>query len=174
MLSKFELTDLLKEMIECAEVIQIPVSRNIDTTVKINPNPTSRWGQCSKKGSYYTIELTEIAATNKAAACAVLAHEILHTCPGCMNHGKKWQEYAKKFTKEWGIAISRVNGEHAGLKLERKVAHEVACTGCGQIWKYSRHSKVTLHPASYRCTKCKSPLKLFFYFYKIGELLLFL
>ena len=36
-----------------------------------------------------------------------LAHEVLHTCPGCRNHGALWKEYAARMNGAYGYAISR-------------------------------------------------------------------
>lgn len=35
----------------------------------------------------------------------VICHLLLHSIEGCMNHGKKWREYAEKADKECGLGI---------------------------------------------------------------------
>lgn len=42
----------------------------------------------------------------------VICHQILHTVKNCMNHGKTWEEYAKKVDREFGYNIM----EHAASR----------------------------------------------------------
>lgn len=40
---------------------------------------------------------------------ATITHEILHTCPGCFNHGRIWKQYATVVTDTYGYRICRTN-----------------------------------------------------------------
>ena len=56
----------------------------------------SRWGRCTKRGSFYTIELSvELLRddVSDSATMDTVVHEVLHTCEGCMNHKALWKTF---------------------------------------------------------------------------------
>lgn len=57
---------------------------------------TSSWpASCSPPGS--------------RRVCQVLAHEILHTCRGCANHGLRWKDYAQRMNELYGYGVERTD-----------------------------------------------------------------
>ena len=48
--------------------------------------------------------------TDKAITNTIY-HELLHTLPGCQNHGKLWKMYAKKVHDLFGFNICRIGGD---------------------------------------------------------------
>ncbi|WP_130870146.1 SprT-like domain-containing protein [Intestinimonas massiliensis (ex Afouda et al. 2020)] len=151
---------LLVQVLEQARSLGIPVSDRIDPHVKINRRAVTRFGCCIRqKDGSFTIELTHRLLEGTDRACLqTLAHEVLHTCSACRNHGSLWRSYAGRMNAAFGYAISRTGtcGE-LGVPDTRPVRHLVVCTRCGQEFPRAKASPLVLHPERYRC-KCGGTL----------------
>ena len=94
------------------KTLRIPVAEELGE-ITINSRTRKRLGACYRKrkpcGEWqYTIGVSKRAlAFSDEALCSILAHELLHTCPGCFDHGKKWKYYGRKVTSELGYTIQR-------------------------------------------------------------------
>ena len=146
-----------------ARAAGIPVSENIDPHVNVNTRAKTRFGQCTKKNGHYTIELSSRLLSAPERSCRqTLAHELIHTCPGCGNHGALFKKYADILNRKCGYSISRTNtAEEMGItveKSERTVNYIIECQKCGQRITRSRYSAVIANPARYRC-RCGGTLK---------------
>ena len=103
-----EFDALLARAVEQARALGIPVSARISPHVAVNRRAVTRFGCCIRRGGEYVIELSERLLEAEERACMqTLAHEVLHTCPGCRNHGALWKEYAARMNGAYGYAISR-------------------------------------------------------------------
>ena len=129
---------------------------------KINTRAVNRWGQCVSLGhGYYSINISaRLLADNvsdKAVKTTIL-HELVHTCEGCMNHGKEWKRIADEVNKAYGYNIKRTtSSEEKGVERV-KPNYIVACPCCGTQWRYVRMAKMVQHPNLYRCGKCHKEL----------------
>lgn len=88
-----------------------------------------------------------------------IIHELLHTIPGCFNHGKKWQEIASIINQHTGLHISRTSIiEDKGLVVfslpDRAPLYRVTCPTCGRSVEYKRAAKVILYPERFICGHC--------------------
>lgn len=97
---KYDYNALMKEIYEEVRALDIPVSGNIEPEVQINTRAKKRYGRCMRlHGEKYEYRI-EVSAylEDKDENCvrSVLAHELLHTCPRCMNHKLLWKTYAGK------------------------------------------------------------------------------
>lgn len=64
------------------------------TNVTINTRAKKRYGQCRQTGNKYMINISAFILsddTKEDAVMETIIHEILHTCKGCMNHGREWK-----------------------------------------------------------------------------------
>ena len=62
-----------------------------------------------------------------------MAHELIHTCPGCFDHGKKWKKYASVARERLGYLISRtVSPEDLGIAdiSQEEPRYKITCNGC--------------------------------------------
>jgi predicted SprT family Zn-dependent metalloprotease len=156
-----ELDKLLALAIAQARGIKIPVSDKIDPQVRLNRRARTRFGCCILRDGAYTIELSAQLAREGArdAVLQVLAHEVLHTCRGCSNHGPRWKGYAQRMNAAYGYHISRTdNYDSLGIADQRPVRYWVVCARCGTRIPRMKRSPLVDHPERYRC-KCGGELR---------------
>lgn len=151
---------LLARVIGQARALGIPTAENIRPQVKLNSRAKSRFGCCIRTGGEYLIELSKrLLEAEEGAVMQTLAHEVLHTCPGCANHGPRWKGWAAKMNEAYGYAISRTDSpERLGLPREGPARYLLVCTKCGAELGRSRRTAVVEHPERYRC-RCGGALE---------------
>ena len=178
-----ELNRNLKEVIKQAQDINIPVPADICEQVEINSRPKKRYGCCRLKNGVYHIEVSEfILGWDPEKIRGVLAHEILHTCKGCYNHGNMWKEYAAMMNSAYGYNIKRTSsneemgiadegrsGEYSGSEgtagrqgssSTGAIKYIIRCRKCGREYPRQRCSAVVKKPKAYRC-RCGGRLTVF-------------
>lgn len=144
---------LLARVTGQARALGLPVSCRIDPHVAVNRRAVTRFGCCIQRGKGYTIELSERLLTAPEGACLqTLAHEVLHTCPGCANHGPRWRYWAERMNQAYGYRIQRTGSYQAlGLSDPRPVRYLVVCSRCGREIPRMKRSFLVDHPEQYRC-----------------------
>ncbi len=146
---------LLRAVVAEARSLGIPAARTIRPQVVINTRAKKRFGCCIRKGAVYTIELSDtLLAADEKLCRQTLAHEVLHTCFGCRNHGERWKNYARRMNEAYGYDIRRTQDPAAlGLAPKPGAANYAAvCERCGRRVERTRRSKLIQHPERYRCT----------------------
>lgn len=161
-----QLNQLLQQVINEALALGIPVSRQISPSLQVNQRTKARFGGCKKvKGflhSTYQIEISKVLLHAETGMMKeILAHEVLHSCPGCMNHGPTWKNHCKKMEDAYGYRLERTSTyEKLGIEDQREsktYRYVVECTRCGQRIYRQRKSALTDEPGRYRC-RCGGPL----------------
>ncbi len=124
-------------------------------------NRARRWGRCTGSSGNYTIEINATLLDERnpdTGLINTILHELLHSCPGCMNHGSKWKQYAAKVHNKYGILIKRNSSpDDKSIQVDShniKVKHKFVCNGCGATVVRMRESKFTRDCANFRCAKC--------------------
>lgn len=162
-----DIDNILKDVIKEAKAVDIPVPANVHEHVYINPRPKRRFGCCSTKGGKLCIEISEflLKATEKKIR-GVIAHEVLHTCRGCRDHGPRWKEYAARMNAAYGYDIKRVSSfEELGLETIKKpnkeadIKYIIKCEKCGKEYPRQRFTCVMKKIDAYRC-QCGGKLTL--------------
>lgn len=151
---------LLIRVQEEARALGIPISGHICPQVAVNRRAVSRFGCCRRRKEGYQIELSHRLLTASEAICRqTLAHEVLHTCPGCQDHGPLWKTYAGRMNAAYGYEISRTATCQAlGLPETQTARHLLVCQRCGMEFQRVRASRLVQHPERYRC-KCGGALR---------------
>jgi len=152
---------LLALAVSQARAVKIPVPQNICSQVRLNRRARTRFGCCIRKNGAYTIELSAKLAEegSEGAILQVLAHEVLHTCYGCSNHGARWKGYAQRMNAAYGYHIRRTdNHTELGIEDDRPVRYWVVCGKCGRRIPRMKRSPLVDHPERYRCA-CGGPLR---------------
>ena len=169
MCTKEELHQWLWEERDKLIDIGIPVSSNICPEIRFS-KATSWYGQCQQNKVFqgkryrFQISISEYhLQSSERAIRNTLIHELLHTCPGCLNHGPKWKNYTAFVQKRLGYNIVRSGGDKdkdsamEQMREEKRAGYRtkylLVCTRCGQEIVRYRRSSVVLHPEKYRC-KC--------------------
>ena len=144
--------------------------------IVINRRARKRFGCCKAVKSFagytsYQIEVAEkILICNEKKIKQTIAHELIHTCKGCMNHGERWKYYAMIMNRRYGYEIKRTaTDEEMGvytsssseeyIKKQENYKYRIICTQCGYIFYRKRMSEVVKHPENYRCGKCGGTLR---------------
>lgn len=132
-----------------------------------NNRTKNRWGQCRRTLNRstgkveYEIEIGEWMTDEKFPETLIrntIAHEILHSCEGCMNHGAKWHGYAMTMNNKYGYDIQTyATKEEMAMRNEVepiKYKYTFKCEKCGEIIGQHRACKFTKHPEKYQHTGC--------------------
>ena len=154
-------------MMKCRNILKeegIPVSNNITGPV-INSRAKSRFGRCTKVRGGYEIEISSrLLSCNDKIIETVILHELLHTCPKCMNHGSLWKLYAAIINEKYGYQITcRTNYETLGLQApgsRETIKYMIVCTECGQKYPRKRKCRLVENVDRYRCGKCGGKLEI--------------
>lgn len=153
--------NLYKYAMECMSelgAIGIPYRTSF---FEVNHRAVYRWGLCRSNGDgTFTIQISSVLLDDNNSIEGLkntIIHELIHTCVDCMNHGKKWKEYADRVNKHYGYDIKRTsNSEEKGVSVntikENKRHYEVTCSSCGKKFIYYRDCKVTKNPSRFHCS----------------------
>ena len=168
--------DVQKLFNECVmemESIGMDISTRI-LEVKVNSRLSRALGRCGivyrtmEGGAWYRIEIQPNMLADGIADRVpknTLMHELIHTCPGCMNHGYEFQRRAEAVNRKLGYNIHTTTNseslEAAGVQLKRKSAnYRIVCMKCGKtVETRSRWSSTLEHIGSYRHSNCGGNLK---------------
>lgn len=147
----------LKDVMEEARSLGIPLSDRIDNQVLINGRAKKRLGCCRMKDGSFRIEVSSlILEGGKPAVKEILAHEILHTCPGCQNHSSLWKAYGNQMNQAFGYQIRRtISASLLGIQeqaiIERPARYIITCLSCGTVFRRQRKSPLVTRTHRYRC-----------------------
>lgn len=167
---EYRINDLMEEAIDELLRIGIEPARNISGIYE-NRRAKKRLGCCrlEKNGLQrnFRIEIsTVLAEASDKVLKQVILHELLHTCTGCFNHGKKWKKLAEQANYTYGYRIQRLSApEELGMAaMEREgqrpaYKYRIRCKKCGTVSYRMRKSKVVEKPRKYRCAKCGGALE---------------
>lgn len=161
--------DLWKLFCECKmemESIGMDISMNI-SGIAVNKRLSRALGRCMKKGFSYRIEINDCMLADEVEVNAtknVIMHELLHTCPGCFNHGGEWKYRASIVNRKLGYHVNRTEDcealEAVGVVIKKKSAkYALVCNECGHKYERQRWSNALANPSRFRCGICHGSLK---------------
>lgn len=119
---KDNLNKMLKQVIDDATNVGIPISQNIDKKVYVDFGEQfkNRAGFCEWTiNNIYKIHITDRLLVAKDSCIKnIIAHEVIHTCMLCKNHYFVWKKYCKIMNNAYGYNITeKVDGWNS---IERK------------------------------------------------------
>lgn len=129
----------------------------------VNSRAKARWGLCSCVArGVFDIQIAEALLQDVISDQAVkdtIAHELLHTIPGCLKHTGKWKQLATAvnarlpgYNVKWAESY-----EDKGLQSPPRENHYrylIKCNGCGMEVHRQKKSAVVVHPERFRCARC--------------------
>ena len=140
--------------------LNIPVADIIH--VKVNTRAKKRWGLCTFEcEGEYTIEISDRLLADEISEEATfntMIHELLHTCPNCMNHGKEWKRWADTVNRNTKYTIKRTTSyEEKGIEKPVNIPkYTVKCSDCGRKWFYNRAGSVIQNLNRCKCPHCNT------------------
>lgn len=150
-----ELDLALAEMSAALRGLGIPLGKHVIPHVKVNTRARRRLGCCyARPDGSFEIEVSARLLEDPDMLRQTLAHELLHTCRGCRNHGETWKAYAARANEALGMDISRLApaGEDEPVRLRQDPPkYLLRCTACGKLFPRSRMCKAVKQPWRYRC-----------------------
>jgi len=145
--------EILEEYAKAASLFaELGIPLGAADSVSYNGRLTKRWGYCRRlSNGHFAISVSSVlAASSLEALRSVLYHEMLHTCPECFNHGKRWRSYAKIVTKATGVEIERTSDASA---LGVREPYYIKCRKCEVKVRYPMRPRNT---EGRRCPVCGS------------------
>lgn len=145
----YTIKDLMEEVREDIEILRTLGYSCAGNTYAIDfiKNSYKTYGLCSRSRgtTNYTIKINfKFLRTCKPEEihCTIM-HEVIHSVPGCMNHGPKWKEIANKVNQYYSfLPISRTNSYNDWMGVvEDSYRYFAKCDNCGHIYKWIRASK---------------------------------
>lgn len=151
--------DLQKLANEC--IADLTAARMRIRTVrnwKVGTNSKNLWGLCQTVGDgVFDISISEQLLADDLddqQAKNTIAHELLHTVEGCMNHGRYWNKLASIVNTRYPqYCIKRTTSPaEKGIHIEYR--YLLRCTKCGNQLGRHKRSRFVEHPENYICSKC--------------------
>lgn len=85
----------------------------------------------------------------------IIAHEILHTCKNCFNHGKLWKEKAEILKAKKGYHVERTTKNMDLGNYKPQYKYSIRCRNCGNVFYRRRQSDIIKNPQKHQCDVCK-------------------
>lgn len=122
------------------------------------------WGRCIKRDGGFDIKISSRVLCDDIddmGAKDTIAHEILHTCDSCMNHGKLWKLYADAvnatYPGKYHIRVSNTP-EQKGIEFkEDDYKYIFQCDNCGKkmgLDRISGPALMLLFGGKIHCNAC--------------------
>lgn len=129
----------------------IPVSNAV--TFKIT-DCVSYYGRCKRTKTGFTVYISKYIKDEQCFKNTV-AHELIHTCPACMNHGIIFQNLARKLKKYgYDIEVQSPITEEMKIAQQQKAKYEIGCVdGCFKEYKQRK-----INVDKYKCVHCGADL----------------
>ncbi len=137
-----------------AKAAGIPVSDNITPHIVVNTRARSFFGQCICNDGQYTIQLSALLYDVPEKKCRqTIAHELIHTCNGCYNHGAAFKKYAAimNSTYDYNIQSANTTQEMGIIVTAANSKYIIQCRKCGAVFTRSRWCSFVENPTRYRC-----------------------
>lgn len=127
----------------------------------LNKNNRKTLGLCSERNGKFVISINphilNFEEDGEKIIRETFAHELCHTLPGCMNHGKNFHTKAALIKKLLGYTIDTkadIDSSEYFLKYLPQSNYILKCDTCGNVTPIPKLSDPVRNPSSYVCTKC--------------------
>lgn len=151
---------------ECRrELASIGITCGSVRAFTVNTRAKKRWGLCRQVPGGFEIEIAAVLLREDVPISSLkntIIHELLHTCPGCGDHGPEWKALAGRVNRAYGYGIRRLaTPEEKGVVSadDERAKYQFVCKDCGQVIRRMRSSKFTRNYTRYRCAKCGGRLR---------------
>ena len=129
------------------------------------PHNRKTLGRCTYQGGRYYISLNpnllKFGNDGYNIIKDVIAHELCHTLPGCLNHGPEFHKYARLIGQLMGYKIDTkadVDASNYFGKYLPDANYRLICNKCGNEIPKSNMCDAVKNPSRYKCSKCGGTL----------------
>lgn len=125
-----------------------------------NSRAKTRFGQIKQiRSDYYEIELNSIhnQVDTPQSVKETIIHEIIHSLPGCMNHGTRWKAVCDKYNQTYHTHLSRQSTpskEYMNSIPKTQNKYALICDKCKHEWYYARNTKLVQSARSGKSLRC--------------------
>lgn len=146
----------------------------------LNSNNRKALGKCTYRNGRYTIQLNpnilKFETDGEKIIRETVAHELCHTLPGCMNHGREFHSKAASIMRLMGYHIDTkadTDSSEYFIKYLPQADYMLICDKCGNQVPIARLSDPVKNPMNYSCKKCDGSISSYKMNPNTGELELF-
>ncbi|MCM1258589.1 MAG: hypothetical protein NC307_12135 [Roseburia sp.] len=112
--------------------IGIPIQKDkIKEILAVPLHEDGGYGHCSiTDNGQYRIEVWDKLLEDNVSLKIlkkIVCHELLHTCPDCMNHRGQFRRYARKVDKKYDYQLMVYED---GISLEKPILNKLQCPKC--------------------------------------------
>lgn len=144
-----------------ADMDKLNIPYKKDVPIKINQRAKKMCGCCRKINGNFVIEISDfLFSYSHQEIKNTIAHELIHTCYGCFNHGKRFKYYCGKINKTEYNVTTTYKGNEINLALT-EAKYVVECENCNIKIYRMKKTKLITNTDLYRCSKCRGKLKVF-------------
>lgn len=162
-----ELSVMAKQCEQNLRNIGIPVGNVTELTV--NNRTSSRLGRCTKRverldfvdgkivaQETFSIEISGKILHDVKEVENTLYHELIHTCPSCLNHGDRWQRYGEIAEAKLNLSspITRCKAVDKTEEYISQFKYLLKCECCGALVPKDRMCGVVKNPELYTHRNC--------------------
>ena len=163
---KVEINSAITKAINILEQCYSQFNKPYIYKIEYKPNSKSYWakiGRNSKKHPGYFLRiggLFQLIPNEELARIrfqSTIIHELIHTIPGCMNHGNKFKRICSLVNRKYPQYQLQTSTDASiyGINLEEdKPKYKIICECCGKEYLYCRKPKRNI--TDYLCSVCKS------------------
>lgn len=85
-------------------------------------------------------------------------HELIHTMPGCMNHGCRFLASAEIINEALNLNIQPITKTDSSYDRDAFIMNEskyaLKCPNCGYLYPYRKMCKAVKNPENFSCIHC--------------------
>lgn len=127
----------------------------------LNSNNRKALGKCIERNGKFKIQLNpnilKFEEDGEKIIRETIAHELCHTLPGCMNHGRTFHAKAAKIMNLIGYHIDTkadIDSSQYFTKYLPQADYMLICDKCGNNIPIARISDPIKNPMNYSCKRC--------------------
>ena len=138
--------------------IKIPYAKN---SYFVPISKGRRFGRAEYTYKGYKISINDLLldGLHDESLKEIVMHELLHTCKGCMNHGKQWLSYAAEVNAKLGYKVKQFYScNEVGISersYDRDIKYILQCNHCLHRIKRQKYTKAIYTKNGCTCDVCK-------------------
>ena len=153
--------DVFMEFVNYADILGFDKTKVSMIVGWLNRNNRKTLGRCTYQNGRYSISLNpnllSFTEDGEKIIRETIAHELCHTLPGCMNHGRDFHRKADSIYRLMGYHIDTkadVDSSAYFQKYLPQTDYMLICDKCGNQVPVARLSDPVKNPTNYNCAKC--------------------